>query len=352
MINLKQPTLGILSAIIVIIFSLSVSSSFEPSFFGSWVTLILISMVPVQIIMTLYMQNKIITPIDKLKQPINGLVRTIIMVIFGLIVFEIIQVLFEGQGKVPTPFSIMYSINTVILTFWLVVVFGGWPFRLIKNKILSSIFLLIGTMILSYIMFKTMYNFSDFIPAPFYNDLLDPKGLFPAWNILSFVVTTLAVILAWVLLDFFPLGPKPENPILRILAVGIPVLILSYVMWKVGIDIAGDPVKYMVNIAIAIIFGEFVVLLMMETAPVQTLAQPIKGIVLIFIACVIAYIFNIIYTTVILSLYPDMPSGSPTFGLEMWTASAMLAVTFPTFVLFSQLFNFWPFRKNEISEEN
>jgi hypothetical protein len=344
--SIQQPIIGILSTIMVMVFSLIISTRYEPSVFGSWVTLIVMTMVPVQIVMTLFMQNSISNSIDKLAQPINGIIRTIIMIIFGLIVFTIIQLSFEGIGSQPTPFSIMYCINMVITTFWLVVVFAAWPFRLIPNKILAGIILLASSMIISYLIFKFMYNFNDFVPAPFYNELLDPKGLFGAWNILSFVVTTLAVILAWVLLDFYPIGSEPENPVLRILTVSIPVLIITYLFWKVGINFIGDPVKFMVNITISLIFGEFIVLLMMETAPVQSMSQPNKGIILILLAIVLAFVCNFIYTQVITSIYPTIISGAPSYDIEMWKASAMLAITFPSFVLFSQIFNFWPFRNN------
>lgn len=344
--SIQQPILGILSTILVIIFSLIISTTFELSTFGSWITLIVMTMVPIQIVMTLFMQNSISPYIDNFAQPLNGLIRTVIMITFGLIVFVIIQLLFEGIGSTPTPFSIMYCINTVITTFWLVVVFAAWPFRLIPNKLLAGIVLLTSAMIISYLLFTFMYNFNDFVPAPFYNELLDPKGLFSAWNILSFVVTTLAVILAWVLLDFFPIGANPKNPILRILAVGIPVLLITYLFWKIGINYIGDPVKFMVNVTISLIFGEFIVLLMMETAPVQTLKQPIKGIVLILLTIVLAVVCNYIYTQVITSIYPQITSGAPSYDIEMWKASAMLAITFPTFVLFGQIFNFWPLRNN------
>lgn len=344
--SIQQPILGILSTIIVMAFSLIISTRYEPSIFGSWVTLMVMTIVPVQIIMTLFMQNSISNSIDTLTQPINGIIRTIIMIIFGLIVFTIIQLSFDGIGSQPTPFSIMYCINNVITTFWLVVVFAAWPFRLIPNKILAGIVLLASSMIISYFIFQFMYNFSDFVPAPFYNDLLDPKGLFGAWDILSFVVTTLAVILAWVILDFYPIGSEPENPILRILTISIPVLVITYLFWKVGINITGDTIIFMVNISISLIFGEFIVLLMMETAPVQSMTQPTKGIILILIAIALAFACNFIYTQVVVNLYPTITSGAPSYDIEMWKASTMLAITFPSFVLFSQIFNFWPFRNN------
>jgi hypothetical protein len=344
MISIKQPILGILSTILIVAFSLIISTSFELSTFGSWITLIIMVMVPVQIIMTLFMGNSVCEFIDVLSQPKKALINSVIMINFGVIVFVIIQLLFEGLGSKPTPFSIMYCINTVIITFWLVVVFAGWPIRLISDKVIAGIVLLVSAMVISYITFKLLYDFSDFEPAPFYNVMLDPKGLFGVWDILSFMVTTLAVILAWVILDFLPIGPKPENPLLRILTVGFPVLIVTYIFWKLGINYIGDPVKFMVNVTISFIFGEFIVLLMMETAPVQAVKQPIKGIILIILAIILAFICNFIYTHVITSIYPQISSGAPTYDIEMWKASAMLAITFPIFVLFSQIFNFWPLR--------
>ena len=41
-----------------------------------------------------------------------------------------------------------------------------------------------------------------------------------------------------------------------------------------------------------------------------------------------------------------LTSGTPQYSLELWTASAMLAITFPLMVAFADYFAFWPIHKS------
>lgn len=304
-------------------------------------------MVPIQIIKTLYLKNRITDSIDKLGQPINSITRMGITITAGLIVFQLIQLLFEGLGSTPTPFSIIYALNNLILTIWLVIVMDGWPFKFIKNRLVSAMLLLVVSMTLSYVMFGYLYDFSEFSVAPFYNEMLNPQGLYPASVMLAFMVTVLAVVLAFVLFDLFDSARKSQTPTITKFSLGIFVLIISYGLFFYGIHIIGDPVKYLVNTATSVIFGEFIVILISRTNLFKTITHPLKGTVYLSIAILIAIVCNILYTTVALRLFPNLPSGAPTYGLEIWNASAMLAVTFTAFVLFSQLLQFWPLNVKE-----
>lgn len=143
----------------------------------------------------MYLQNTITDSIDQLVHPFNTILRVSITIIAGLIVFQIIQFLFEGLGSRPTPSSIIYAVNNLVLTMFFVIVFEGWPFKLIKNKIVSAILLLMASMSVSYLMFQSMLNFSEYILVPFYSESFDPRGLYP----LSFMVAVIVVILAFVL---------------------------------------------------------------------------------------------------------------------------------------------------------
>ena len=37
-----------------------------------------------------------------------------------------------------------------------------------------------------------------------------------------------------------------------------------------------------------------------------------------------------------------LAGGKPNYDLELWLASAMLAITFPFMVVFADFFDFWP----------
>jgi hypothetical protein len=176
---------------------------------------------------------------------------------------------------------------------------------------------------------------------------LDPGGIFNAWNSLSFAMTALLVMMAFVLLDFWPLssiaarveamGKQPAFGIVATLC----ALLIAWLIWAYFVLLQNmDPVVYMVRVPVSIIFGEFIVLVMMRTAPVQNTAQPLKGIILIGIAVLLSFVMYALYSWASQILVGDLPVGPPGYQLDLWLASAMLAVTFPIFVLYADLFGY------------
>ena len=103
-----------------------------------------------------------------------------------------------------------------------------------------------------------------------------------------------------------------------------------------------DPVVFMVKVPVSIIFGEFIVLIMMQTAPVQTTAQPSEGLVLIGVAVLLSFPMYALYGFAGQALFGGLTAGAPAYRLDLWVASAMLAVTFPVFVLYADFFGYWP----------
>ena len=43
-------------------------------------------------------------------------------------------------------------------------------------------------------------------------------------------------------------------------------------------------------------------------------------------------------------------AGPPTYDMEIWLASALLAVTFPFLIFFAEFFKFWPLAKSRINK--
>ncbi len=103
-----------------------------------------------------------------------------------------------------------------------------------------------------------------------------------------------------------------------------------------------DVVDYLVRVPVSALFGEFIMLVMMQTAPFQAVRQPLKGLILLPVVAVLAVITHKLYQVVALALVGPMASGAPTYGLDLWIATAMLAVTFPLFVAYATGFGFWP----------
>jgi hypothetical protein len=186
--------------------------------------------------------------------------------------------------------------------------------------------------------------------APFYAAVMPPSGAFNAFSSLAFFLTALAVILAWVELDFWPLSLIPpkapafgKQPIWGIV-VSIVVIIVSYIVQSIFVGSLGmDVFVYTLKVPICIIFGEFIMLLLMQTSPVQTVKQPGKGIILIILNIILAVVMYYLYLWFSLLIAGPLPSG-PTTGYvqELWMATALLGFTFPVIAIYTGFFNFWP----------
>ena len=184
--------------------------------------------------------------------------------------------------------------------------------------------------------------------APFYLASLDPQGLFAAFEILAFAVTSVSVVFAGVLLDFWPLNTATLARKPRLLAVAITVqtMAVTALLYWLGTRVLGiEPVKFMVHGAIALLFGALVPLLMFEGQLFERRTQPVRGLLQLGIACLAGAVLPRIYWAMGPILSGPMSEGAPTYTHELWLASALLAMTFPLLVVSSQYFDFWPLRK-------
>ena len=98
---------------------------------------------------------------------------------------------------------------------------------------------------------------------------------------------------------------------------------------------------------IAFIFGTIVVLNMCQNSVFRA-DQPAKGILNVVASAVIGSVLMIAYQQLQPALSGPLPPGPPEFQREqfqVWTANAMLSVTFPFLVFYAAYFNFWPMAK-------
>jgi hypothetical protein len=346
---MRQPTLGITLATTISIISILICITTDLEIITGWVSVILMSMVPAQIILTLQLRNDLGPRHASLPQPLKGIATTSIMLAIGTIQLVIVKSLTEGFINPPTPYSIMLSITSVVTTLWMVVIFNGIPSQIFKNKLLGSLSTWATSLLLSCVIFSLLFNFSPFKNAPFKSLYLQANGLIPAWDALSLLVTTVSVILALVLLDFHIIN-KLKTSAAAITAKATTTLIVGFSIWFTATKMAEiDPVLYMVNGPISIIFGEFIILIMLQNSLLKSLNQPFKGFALIALSVTFALSVYTLYEYTAKSLIEGISDGAPFYGVELWIASTMLAVTFPLFVMFAEIFNFWPivkFREN------
>lgn len=157
------------------------------------------------------------------------------------------------------------------------------------------------------------------------------------------------MILAWVELDFWPLSSIPpkvpafgKQPLWGIM-VSVLVIIIASIVQSIFVNGLGmDVVVYAVKVPICIIFGEFIMLLLMQTAPVQTVKQPGKGVVLIILSVVLSVLMYYLYAWFSILVAGGLPSGPPGYVLELWLATALLSFTFPVIATYTGAFNYWP----------
>ncbi|MGD0230582.1 MAG: hypothetical protein ABSC19_09515 [Syntrophorhabdales bacterium] len=348
--GLKQPLLGLLGTVIVFFIAFGLIVWFEPKTFLTYAGFLAMTLIPFSIIIGLVWASNYPSPAARLEQPLKGLYLLLINMIVGCVVASWTIKTIGGFVTPPTPFPLFFTIMTVIITFWCVVVWQCWPAAGIKGN--HPAFVGFGTLIVSYavsfILYKTLFNFEFAKGAPWYSAALDPAGPFNAWVVIAFFLTALVVILAWVELDFWPLSliaakvpTFGKQPVWGIV-VSILVLIISYIIQSIFLGTGMDVVIYAVKVPICIIFGEFIMLLLMQTAPVQTVRQPVKGIVLIILSIILSVVMYHLYSWFSLLITGGLPSGPPQYLLELWLATAMLSFTFPVIAIYTGPFNYWP----------
>ena len=109
---MKQPLLGIVSLIGVVIIALGIISLFEEATFSSWVAWLFMALVPMQLVMAMVWQTNYPALLTTMPQPLKGLVMTLITMVVGLSM-AVLSYHLVGKGHGITPMLMMYSILVV-----------------------------------------------------------------------------------------------------------------------------------------------------------------------------------------------------------------------------------------------
>ena len=138
-----------------------------------------------------------------------------------------------------------------------------------------------------------------------------------------------------------------KQPTLGIVLVG-GSLVLGYAIYYAGVYAMGiQNVEFLLRVPVAFIFGTILVLNMCQNSLFK-MAQPAKGVMNIVFSAVVGSLLMIAYQQLEPMLSGPLPPGPEPFQREqfqVWTANAMLAVTFPFLVFYAAYFNFWPLVK-------
>ena len=173
------------------------------SFTGS-VSFYMLGLIPMQIV-TVVLWGANPSFASTLRQPVKGIVLTLVAFVAALVVMPIALQLAGDGVRPPGPIPSHFVVVVVPTTFWLAIMFGGWPFTsLIKHPIASGVAVLVAAYAITYAGFRLFFNYDFMQGAPVYLASA-PRGLFNGITSLVFDVTALAVMFLVLCFDLWPL---------------------------------------------------------------------------------------------------------------------------------------------------
>ncbi|HEY7334828.1 MAG TPA: hypothetical protein VH639_08085 [Bryobacteraceae bacterium] len=348
---MKQPLTGLVATALIIAISLGFIALFDFETFAGWVTCGLILLIPMEIVVGVTWACKFPAFAAKKNQPLKGILLALILPVIGAIFGAIYFYTAGGGIGPPTPMLAMCIIVSVIVTFWMAIMWGGWPFTaLIKNTLLAGLALVAAAYAVNYLLFRIFFNYEFMRGAPVYVASLDPHGMFNAWSALVFQMAALGVMFLMLHFDLWPLTKNAalmKQPVLGLVWTAI-ALALGGIVFYVCVDLAGmDAVAFMNRFPVAFIFGTIVVLNMLQASLFEKFAQPLKGVLSAAAAAAIGAALSFVYGALAPTVTGRLAAGPPGYDFERWLASALLGVTFPLLVLYAEFFKFWPLQKAE-----
>jgi hypothetical protein len=348
--RLRQPLLGVVATTVVIVASLLFVSLFSWPTFGGWVSFALMCAIPVTIVIGAFWRGAVPAAIAERPQPVRGLLFLGLAAVVAVVVGAVHLATIGGGVTPPVPMVIQAIITSVVATFFLTIVWGGWPWSLVRNRLVAGLGLLSTAYVVNAVLYTVLFNYEFAQGAPFYQPSLDPGGLFNAWDVTVFAVTALAVMFLFLHLDLWPLtrfGAIMRQPALGIVWTLATVVVGGAVFW-VGTRAFGiDAPVFLVRVPIPFIFGSVILLNMLQGSLFRGMRQPVKGLVGALAAAVVGSLLALGYAALMPVVTGALTSGAPGFDAELWLANALLAVTFPAMAWAGDFFGLWPLAARE-----
>jgi hypothetical protein len=160
-------------------------------------------------------------------------------------------------------------------------------------------------------------------------------------------MAALTILFGWLCFDLWPLTRRPglmKQPALGLILSGVSLAGGAAIFYAGVYAMNVQNVEFLLRVPIAVIFGTILVLNMCQNSLVR-LEQPARGVVNLLVAAVVGSVLLIAYQQIQPVLSGPVPPGPPEVQREqfqVWTANALLSVTFPFLVFHAAYFNFWP----------
>jgi len=317
---------------------------------STWGAFLFMCAVPVQLVVSVLWRCGYPASIAALPQPAKGAALTLMTAGGAMLAALAVFTLVGRSVAPPTPMLLHYSILSIVVTFWMILLMRGWPLNLFLRH---PLWLGVGTLAtcysIAYALFRLLFDYSFLIGTHVYVQSLDPRGLLDAWSAISFFVTLGGAILILTLSDMTlvtGLVGKRQPHVVKLVAT-LVALLMSLVCWVVFVKGVGmDTVVYLVKVPVGFTFGVFLVDNLMQHRLFAGVGQPLRGILLTLLASVYAYLMYYVFAAAGPYLTGmALSSGAPAYTLELWLSSALLSVTFPVIVTMTAYFGFWPVRR-------
>ncbi|MBV9504159.1 MAG: hypothetical protein JO323_04050 [Acidobacteriia bacterium] len=349
---MKQPALGLVASVMVMAVSLGFVSLFSGPTFMNWVSFLTICFIPMQIVIGITWGCKHPGFAAGRSQPVKGLLLVLLALAAGAVVAIVHYNTVGGAVNPPPPMVSMCLIISVLTTFWLAIMWGGWPFvKLFKSPVAAGMAMLVGAYLINFALFRVFFNYGFMQGAPVYVPALDPHGLFNAWNAMVFYITVIGVMFLMLNLELWPLTKSPvlmQQPMLGLVWT-LVALVVGGVVFYLGVSVLRmDVVAFMVQVPIPFIFGTIIVLNMFHGSLFAKAKPPVRGFLNALASAVIGTILARIYGALSTVVTGQLSSGpAANYEFEIWLASALLAVTFPFLIFYAEFFKMWPLHQAE-----
>ena len=328
----------------MIALSIAFIALFDFATFAGPVSFVMLCLIPMQIVIAV-LWGASLPFAPALRQPAKGLVLVLVNAAVALVIVPLVlSVVGEGiwpPGPIPTHFAIV----VVPTTFWLAIMFGGWPFvRFTRNSVLAGLLVLAASYLITYLVFRTVFNYEFLEGTPAYLASA-PRGWHDAVVALVFAVTALSVMFLVLCFDLWPLTTAPrvlQQPLLGVVWTLLALAGGALVMQVAVRGLAVDPMILLTRVTAPFIFGAIIVLNMLGNSLFAKTTQPLKGVLNGVTALAIGVALARLYGALAPALSGPLVSGPPSYEFEVWLANALLSVTFPLLIFFAAFFAYWP----------
>jgi hypothetical protein len=356
--TITQPWRGLFGIVVTLGCAFTITAIFDIQAYNGIFTTFLMSNVPILVILTLGLQVKYPST-EGMPRPWGAFLLTAFVLLMGFLISRALIPFVAGGA--PTPFIQVQAILTVIVTFFLVIAWGMWPFH--KMSLAGKGFL---TLILAYIiawLLLKLFNFSllshpdGIIPSgvgavPFYAKG-GPLAPFAAYAPISGPFTweagltvafwSLVFLFVFAVLQMWPFHKFPgvmKQPVMGIVLTIVCFILglIAYAIGVGGLNIA--PLMFLLY-GISYLFGVLMFMTMFQMWPGRGIKSPVGGgflnLILAIIVAIIAY-YGI--KAFCVSHFGADAMKHPTDVFTM--GNLMLGITFPAWAAFQAMWDFWP----------